>query len=145
MKYFNSVNVSILCKPNRPGYCPTLKVSHALVCLVYLGCMHGLILLLNLNEISNVTSLFRNLLLHVKDCQQVIFPTLKRFCPSSKKNPTPLFLTENIKIDRIPTKIRCMPFLHCISSFEGTSYKICKTQPPDLLFLVVFISFYISR
>ena len=34
-------------------------------------------------------------------------------------------LTDNIKMDRIPTKIneKYKPFLHCISSFEGTSYK----------------------
>ena len=38
-----------------------------------------------------------------------------------------------------------MPFLHFISSFEGTPLKICKIQPPDFLFLVIFISFYISR
>ena len=33
-----------------------------------------------------------------------------------------------------------MPFSHCISSFEGTSFKICKIQPPDLLFLCYTIS-----
>ena len=36
-------------------------------------------------------------------------------------------------------------FLHCVSSFEGTSYKTCKIQSLYLLFLVVLISFYISR
>ena len=35
--------------------------------------------------------------------------------------------------------------IHCVSSFEGTSYKNCKIQSLDLLSLVVFISFYISR
>ena len=29
-----------------------------------------------------------------------------------------------------------MPFLYCISSFEGTSYKICNIQPLGLLALV---------
>ena len=38
-----------------------------------------------------------------------------------------------------------MLFLHFISSFEGTPLKICKIPPPDLLFLVIFIGFYISR
>ena len=38
-----------------------------------------------------------------------------------------------------------MPFLHCISSFEGPCYKICKIKPLDLLYLAVFISIYIIR
>ena len=38
-----------------------------------------------------------------------------------------------------------MPFFHCISRFEVLHINIFKIQPPDLLFLVVFISFYISR
>ena len=38
--------------------------------------------------------------------------------------PTLMFLKENIKLDGIPSKIKCnMPVLHCISGFEGTSYK----------------------
>ena len=36
-----------------------------------------------------------------------------------------------------------MPLLYCVSSFEDPIIKICKTDPPDLLFLV-FISFYTS-
>ena len=39
-----------------------------------------------------------------------------------------------------------MSFLHCISSFEGNSFKICKIQSLDLLFIVVFnllLSFYL--
>ena len=57
--------------------------------------------------------------------------------------PLPL-LTDNIKMDRIPTKIKWKihTFLHCISSFEGI---LTKIQQPDLLFLFAFISFYISR
>ena len=31
-----------------------------------------------------------------------------------------------------------MPFLHWISSLEGTLIKICKIQPLDLLFLFVY-------
>ena len=31
-------------------------------------------------------------------------------------------------------------FIHGISSFEGTPLKICKIQPQDLLFLIVFIN-----
>ena len=50
-------------------------------------------------------------------------------------------------LDGIPTKIKWKntPCLHCISSFEGTSYKELLNKPPDLLFLVFYISFYISR
>ena len=43
------------------------------------------------------------------------------------------------------SKEKYMPFLHCISRFESTPLKICKIQPPDILFLVAFIIFYISR
>ena len=45
-----------------------------------------------------------------------------------------------MKMDRIYTN---QNFLHCVSSFE--SITICKIQSLDLLFLVIFISFYISR
>ena len=38
-----------------------------------------------------------------------------------------------------------MSFLHCISSLKVCLVKNCEIQPSDLLFLVVFISFYISR
>ena len=43
------------------------------------------------------------------------------------------------------SKEKYMPFLHCISRFEGTPLKIRKIQPQDILFLVAFIIFYISR
>ena len=55
----------------------------------------------------------------LRDCRQITFVKLNGFCLLSKKNPTPLFLTENIKMERILTKL----FLHCVSSFQGTSYK----------------------
>ena len=57
-------------------------------------------------------------------------------------------ISNNIIMDRTPTKIKWKyhaPFSYCISSFEGTSYKKCKIEPSDLLFLVVFISFCISK
>ena len=44
-------------------------------------------------------------------------------------------------MDRKLTKI----FLHCVSRFEGTFRKNCQIQSVDLLFLVVFTSFYISK
>ena len=36
----------------------------------------------------------------LRDCRQITFVTLNGFCPLSKKNPTPLFLADNIKMDR---------------------------------------------
>ena len=49
-------------------------------------------------------------------CRQIIFVTLNGFFPLSKSVPPSLFLTDNIKMDRILIKI----FLHCVPSFEGT-------------------------
>ena len=49
----------------------------------------------------------QSLILKVRDCRQITFVTLKRFSPLSKPPcPHPLFLTNNIKMDRIPTKIK---------------------------------------
>ena len=61
--------------------------------------------------------------------------------------PTPLFLTNNIKLDEITTKFneKYKPVLHFILSFEDTSYKNYKIQLPFILFLVVLISCYISK
>ena len=39
----------------------------------------------------------------VRDCRQITFVTLNRFCPLSEP---PLFLMDNGKMDRIPTKIK---------------------------------------
>ena len=39
----------------------------------------------------------------VRDCHQITFVTLNRFCPLSE---LPLFLMDNDKMDRIPTKIK---------------------------------------
>ena len=57
-----------------------------------------------------------------RDHHQISFFTLNIF---SSKKAIPLFLTDNIKMDGIPTKIKYkyIPFLHCISSFEGTPCK----------------------
>ena len=77
----------------------------------------------------------------LRDCWQIIFVTFNGFCPFKQKNPTPLFLTDNIKMDRILTKI----FYIVFQVLKVLLIKICKIQSLDLLFLVVFISFYISR
>ena len=57
------------------------------------------------------------------------------------KKRTPLFLTENIKMDRILTNF----FYIVFQVLKVIIVKICKKQSLDLLFLVLFISFYISR
>ena len=53
----------------------------------------------------------------------------------------PLFLTINIKMDRIITNILYIVF----QVLKVLLIKICEMQSLDVLFLVVFISFYISR
>ena len=63
-------------------------------------------------------------------------------------------LIGNIKLDRIPTKIKrkihaqkknTCSFYTVFQVLEVLLIKICKIQPLDLLFLVIFISFYINR
>ena len=66
---------------------------------------------------------------------------LNRFCQLSKINPTPLFLMDNIKMDRILAKI----FYIVFQILKVLLMKIFKIQSVDLLFLIAFISFYISR
>ena len=65
-----------------------------------------------------------------------------------KKPPTPLFLTDNIKMDRIPIKIKWKVhtfFTLYFKFWREFLWKICKMHRPDYLFLFVFMSFYISR
>ena len=84
---------------------------------------------------------------HLRDCQQITFITFNRFCPLNKTlYPAPLFLIDNIKMDRIPTTIKWKihAFTLYFNFLKVIIIKLCKIQPPDLLFLVVFISFYIS-
>ena len=69
---------------------------------------------------------------------QITFVTVNGFCPLS--NPSPMFLTDNNKMDRILTK----RFYIVSQVLKVLLIKICKIQSLDLLFLFVFISFYIS-
>ena len=80
----------------------------------------------------------------------VWIPPFNRFFLLSKPPPPlhPLFLTDNIKMDRIPVKIKwkihC--YLHCISSFEGNSWiKICKMSHQIFYFLLFYTSLYIIQ
>ena len=102
---------------------------------------------------SITNSLVRNISLLSLLTWQIIFITLDRFCPLSKKkkekNHPPLFLTDNIKMDRITNPNQMKNTCPFYILFQGLkvllSYKNCKIQAPDILFFVVFISFYISR
>ena len=62
-------------------------------------------------------------------------------------NTTTLLLTNNIKMDGMPTKIKWKihPLLHCISSFEGTSLKKWRYSHQIFYFLLFYISFYIRE
>ena len=81
-----------------------------------------------------------------RDCQQRHFATLNRFCLLSKTHH-PLFLMDNIKMDRIPSKTkRKMQAVYTVFYvLEVLLIKICKIQALDLLFIIVFISFSISK
>ena len=86
------------------------------------------------------------------DCRQITFVTLNGICPLSNPLPTPhplaptltpLFLTDKSKINRIPTKVKLKNTYLFHSVFQVLNVlliKICKIQPPDLLFLFVFSS-----
>ena len=42
----------------------------------------------------------------IRDPKQITSVTLNGFCPLSKKSPTPLFLTDIVKLGGIPTKTK---------------------------------------
>ena len=69
------------------------------------------------------------------NCRQITFVTLNGFCPLSNiLPPFPLLLTDNIKMDRIPTKIKCkihVPFI--LTRFYKTSSLVSR---PNLDYLV---------
>ena len=58
----------------------------------------------------------------LRDCRQITFVTLNEFCLLSKKKSTPMFLTENIKMDRILIKIVYIAF----QVLKVLLRKICK-------------------
>ena len=63
--------------------------------------------------------------LSLRDRRHITFVTLNRCCLLSKKNPCLLFLTDDIRLDGILTinKWKIHAWLHCISCFEGISYR----------------------
>ena len=97
--------------------------------------------------------------LQIRDCRQIIFVALNGFCPWSRTPhhslplspspppPTLHVLNEHYqdgKNTKKSMKNTC-PFYIVFQVLKVRLIKVCKIQPPDLLFLVVFISFYISR
>ena len=59
---------------------------------------------------------------------------LNRFYMLSKKNPAPLFLTENIEMDRIPTKIKGkMP------AFFTLYFKFCRYSSHQIFYFLLFL------
>ena len=89
--------------------------------------------------------------LQIRDCRQIIFVALNGFCPPvSLPNPPPPTLHvlnehyQDGKNTKKSMKNTC-PFYIVFQVLKVRLIKVCKIQAPDLLFLVVFISFYISR
>ena len=68
------------------------------------------------------------------------FVMLNGFYPLSERNPPPV-PKANIKMDGILTKL----FYIIFQVLEVLLIKLCKIHSLQVLFLVVFISFYISR
>ena len=66
---------------------------------------------------------------------------LSRFCPLSKKCLTQW---KKYHINQNQMKNKC-PFYIAFQVLKVRLLKTCKTEPPNVLFVVVFISFYISR
>ena len=76
----------------------------------------------------------------LRDCRQITFVMLNRFCPLSKKNTPFSYQTISRGIEYILIKIYYVVF----QVLKILLTKICKIQSLDLLFLVVFVSFYIK-
>ena len=76
----------------------------------------------------------------LRDSQQKTSVMLNRFWLLSKKLLLLLFLTDNIRLDGMPTNIKLKIqacFTLCFKFWEGTSVKRYKMQPLVLLFLVL--------
>ena len=75
----------------------------------------------------------------LRDPQQITFIMLNRSWLLSKKPFTLLFLTDNIKLNGMPAKVK-LKIQACFTLYfkfwEGTSAKSYKIQLPVLLFLV---------
>ena len=76
----------------------------------------------------------------LRDRQQITFVMLNRFCPLSKLSPTPLFLTNKIKLHGIPSKIKWkMDVFRIFKLLLIKKYKIELVNQ-----FLYFLSFYIT-
>ena len=94
---------------------------------------------------------------YLRDCWQITFVTLNRFCLLSNPPPLPTpFFWRTISwwiVYQTKPNEKCMPFLHYIMKvllyfyimFWRYFLQKFARQPPDFLFIVDFISFYTSR
>ena len=71
------------------------------------------------------------------DCRQITFVTLNGFYPLSKTSPTRMSLTDNIKMKRIPNKIKWKMNSVLTLDFKFWSYFL---QPSDLFYFLLFLS-----
>ena len=82
----------------------------------------------------------------VRDCWQITSVTLNGFCSLISNPPSPpVFLTDKIKMDGIPTKSneKYKHFLNCIWSFESTSHNNLDAATRSFIsccFILDFIS-----
>ena len=74
---------------------------------------------------------------------QITFIILNRFCPLIKKNPTSLFLMDNIQLDGLPTKIKWK--VHTVLCFKYKAlyffYKFIRYNQQIFYFLLFYVSF----
>ena len=101
-KYFNYLNIKKLSDFLQLSNLElnwSVPNSEIVLCLVFIGSL----------EETNL-DLWSTWFLGFRCCLQTNFVTLGRFCPLNQITPTPppppLFLTANIKMERIPTKIK---------------------------------------
>ena len=85
----------------------------------------------------------------LRDCQQITFIMLNRFCPlrNSPLPPTPLFLTNKTKtkLDGIPSKIKWKIHVFWYIVFQGLNLLLIKKYKIELLKqFLYFLLFYIT-
>ena len=95
----------------------------------------------------------RLFVLGVRDCRQITFVTLNGFCPliNPPPHPPPALngqYQNGWSTNQNHENEKYIYTFFTLDVFEALSVrliKICKIQPPNLLFVFAFISFYIGR
>ena len=82
----------------------------------------------------------------IKDCRQITFVTLNRFCPLSKRrHPICSWRTISKWMEYLlKSNRKYIPFLHCISSFDGTSYKNLSDISHQIFYFVLFLLAFLT-